>query len=103
VHYQAPNGQTWLLLGDTGRVEPGGKIIDVAGHVQLQGDSTAHAGTVIVHTEALSYDVPDSIATTPDDVRVDFGAHTLSARGLKANLKERTLHLDSRVNGRFQP
>ncbi|MGA2187295.1 MAG: LPS export ABC transporter periplasmic protein LptC [Steroidobacteraceae bacterium] len=103
VHYQAPNGQTWLLVGDTGRVEPGGKVIDVAGHVQLQGDSTEHAGTVIVHTEALSYDVPGSIAATPDDVRVDFGAHTLTARGLRANLKERTLHLDSRVNGRFQP
>jgi LPS export ABC transporter protein LptC len=103
VHYEAPNGQNWILIGDTARVQPGGKIIDVAGNVRLQGESTEHTGTVIVHTEALSYDVPDSIASTQADVRVEFGAHTLTARGLRANLKERTLHLDQKVNGRFEP
>jgi LPS export ABC transporter protein LptC len=102
VHYQSPNRQKWLMTGDTGRVEPGGNVIDIAGNVRLQGDSTEHAGTVIVHTEALTYDVPDAIATTQDDVRVDFGPQTLTAHGLKANLNERTLHLDQKVNGRFQ-
>ena len=102
VNYQAPNGQNWVMVGDTGRIQPGGKVIDVAGNVRLQGESTEHAGTAIVHTEALSYDVPGSIVTTREEVRVEFGAHTLSARGLKANLKERTLHLDEKVNGRFQ-
>jgi LPS export ABC transporter protein LptC len=102
IDYQTPNGQDWVLVGDTGRIQPGGKVIDVMGNVRLQGDSTEHPGTVIVHTEALSYDVPESIVTSAEDVRVEFGAHTLSAHGLKANLKERTLHLDSKVNGRFQ-
>jgi lipopolysaccharide export system protein LptC len=102
VHYQAPNGQNWLLVGDFARVEPGGKIIDVKGNVRLQGDSTEHAGTAIVHTDALTYDVPESIASTKSDVRIDFGVHTLSAHGLIANLKERTMRLESKVNGRFQ-
>jgi lipopolysaccharide export system protein LptC len=102
VKYQAPNGQHWLLVGDFGRVEPGGKIIDVTGNVRLQGESTQHAGTVIVHTDALTYDVPESIASTKSDARIDFGAHTLSAHGLVANLKERTMRLESKVNGRFQ-
>jgi LPS export ABC transporter protein LptC len=56
-----------------------------------------------VHTDALTYDVTDSIASTKSDVRIDFGAHTLTARGLVANLKERTMRLESKVNGRFQP
>jgi LPS export ABC transporter protein LptC len=103
VDYQAPNGQNWDLVGDQGLIEPGGKIIDVTGNVLLQGDSTGHVGTAIVHSQALSYNVPESIVTTQDDVRVEFGAHSLSAHGLKANLKQRTLHLDSKVNGRFQP
>ena len=30
VDYQSPQGQAWVLLGDTGRVEAGGKIIDAA-------------------------------------------------------------------------
>jgi LPS export ABC transporter protein LptC len=57
----------------------------------------------VIRTDSLSYNVPDSIATTKSDVRIEFGAHTLSGRGLVANLKERTMRLESRVNGRFQP
>ena len=101
VDYKAPNGQNWVLFGDFARVEPGGKNIDVRGNVRLQGDGTAHAGTAIVRTDTLSYDVPDAIASTKSDVRIEFGAHTLTARGLEANLKERTMHLESKVNGRF--
>jgi len=103
VNYLAPNGQNWVMLGDTAHVQPGGKVVDVAGNVRLQGDSTEHSAAAVVHTDALSYDVTDSIATTKSDVRIDFGAHTLSARGLVANLKERTMRLESKVNGRFQP
>jgi lipopolysaccharide export system protein LptC len=55
-----------------------------------------------VHTDSLSYDVTRSTVTTKDDVRVDFGAHSLTAHGLVANLKERTMRLESKVNGRFQ-
>jgi lipopolysaccharide export system protein LptC len=103
VDYQSPNGQAWILFGDTGHVEPGGKIVDVAGNVRLEEQSTDRAGAAVLHTDNLRYSVPDAIATTESDVRIDFGAHTLTARGLIANLKERTMRLESKVNGRFQP
>jgi LPS export ABC transporter protein LptC len=90
-----------VLFGDYAHVEPGGKIIDVSGNVRLNGDSTAHAGTATVLTDMLRYDVPGSIVSTKSDVRVLFGEHTLTARGMTANLKEQTIHLDSKVNGRF--
>jgi LPS export ABC transporter protein LptC len=103
VVYQTPSGQNWVMIGDTAHVEPGGKVVNVAGNVRLQSDGTAPGATAIIRTDTLSYDVPDSIATTKSDVRIDFGAHTLTARGLIANLKERTMRLESKVNGRFQP
>jgi LPS export ABC transporter protein LptC len=103
VNYQTPGGQSWVMLGDTAHVEPGGKIIDVSGNVRLQGEASATDGIAIVHTDTLTYDVPDSLATTKSDVRIDFGGHTLTARGLTANLKERTMRLESKVNGRFHP
>jgi len=101
VNYQSPNGQNWVLFGDYARVGAGGKIIDVNNNVRLQGESTAHAGTAVILTDALRYDVAESIVSTKSDVRVSFGAHTLTARGLLANLKEQTIHLDQKVNGRF--
>jgi lipopolysaccharide export system protein LptC len=102
VDYQGPNGQNWMLFGDFAHIEPGGKVIDVRGNVRLQGDATQHAGAAIVRTDTLSYNVPEAIASTQSDVRVEFGAHILTARGLVVNLKERTMRLQSKVNGRFQ-
>jgi lipopolysaccharide export system protein LptC len=103
LDYQSPNGQAWILLGDVGHVESGGKSVDVTGNVRLEEQSTQHAGPAVMHTDALHYDITNSIATTQSDVRIDFGVHTVTARGLIANLKERTMRLESKVNGRFKP
>ncbi len=103
VDYQASSGQDWVMFGDTGHVQPGGKVVDVQGNVRLQGDSTDGSPVPVVHTDSLSYDVPDAIVTTKNDVRIDFGPHSLTGRGLVANLKERTMRLESKVHGRFQP
>ena len=104
VDYQSPSGQSWVLFGDTAHVEA--RRQDRRRQPAMCGSkeqSNEHAGAAVIHTDTLSYDVPNSIATTKSDVRIDFGAHTLTARGLVANLKERTMRLESKVNGRFQP
>ena len=101
--YQSPNGQSWVMFGDTAHVEPGGNIIHVSGNVRLEGQDTGRAGTAVVRTDELRYDVSDGVASTKSDVSIEFGLHTLAARGLVANLKERTLRLESKVNGRFHP
>lgn len=103
IAYQAPNGQSWVMVGDAAHVEPGGKVVDVSGNVRLQGEGTGLENAAVIRTDALSYNVPDGVASSQRDVRIDFGAHSLTAHGLIANLKERTLRLESKVNGRFQP
>jgi len=103
VVYQVPNGQSWVMVGDVAHVQPGGKVVDVSGNVRLQGEATGREGAAVVHTDTLSYDVPDAVVSTKSDVRIDFADHTLTARGLNANLKERTMRLESKVNGRFHP
>ena len=104
VNYDAPGGQNWLLVGDTAHVRPGGTIVDVAGNVRLQGESSAADPTpAIMHADTLTYDVPSAIASTKGDVRIDFGKHVQTAHGLSANLKDQTIRLESKVNGRFHP
>jgi LPS export ABC transporter protein LptC len=103
VAYQAPNGQAWVMVGDVAHVQPGGKVVDVTGNVRLQGEATGREGAAVIRTDTLSYDVPEAVASTKSDVRIDFAEHTLTARGLTANLKERTMRLESKVNGRFHP
>ncbi len=97
--YQSPNGPAWIMLGDVAHVQPGGKVVDLSGNVRLQGDAQG----AVIRTDTLSYDVEDAVARTASDVRIDFANHTLTARGLIANLKEHTVRLESKVNGRFHP
>jgi LPS export ABC transporter protein LptC len=105
VNYQAPGGQTWVLVGDVAHVQPGGTVIDVTGNVRLQSEAgpAGRETPAVLHTDTLRYDVPEALASTKGDVRIDFAGHTLTARGLVANLKERTMRLESKVNGRFHP
>ncbi|HEY0799979.1 MAG TPA: LPS export ABC transporter periplasmic protein LptC [Steroidobacteraceae bacterium] len=103
VNYDAPGGLNWVLVGDTAHVQPGGKIVEVSGNVRLQEETTGSAETAVIHTDTMTYDVPDSIASTKSDVRIEYGGHILTARGLSANLKARTMRLESKVNGRFLP
>ena len=103
VDYQAPSGSAWVMVGDTAHVRPGGTVVDIAGNVQLQGVARVPAGAPVVRTDTLSYDVTRGVATTPGDVRIDFLLHTLTARGLVANLHDHTIRLESRINGRFKP
>jgi LPS export ABC transporter protein LptC len=103
VDYQAPNGEDWLMFGDAAHVERGGTVVTMKGNVRLQGTDPQHPGTAIIRTDELAYDVPSGVASTKSDVYVDFARNTLDAHGLVANLKERTVRLESRVNGRFHP
>jgi LPS export ABC transporter protein LptC len=104
VEYQAPGGQIWEMVGDTAHVQRGGKVVDVAGNVRLEGSPSPSDPTpAIMHADTMSYDVTNGIATTKGDVRIDFGKHFQTAHGMTANLKEQTIRLESKVNGRFYP
>jgi LPS export ABC transporter protein LptC len=103
LDYQAPSGQNWVMVGDSGRIV-GGNVIDLTGHVHLTGDAAGQSTPASVETDAMSYDVGLAKVSTREEVSIRIGEDaTLSARGLVANLKDRTLHLDAKVHGRFLP
>ena len=103
VDYQAPEGSSWVMVGDTAHVRPGGTVVDIDGHVELQGVARTRGSAPTVHAETLSYDTTRGVASTAGDVRIDYLQHTLTAHGLVANLREHTVRLESRINGRFLP
>jgi lipopolysaccharide export system protein LptC len=104
VDYRPPEGESWTMFGDTAHVEQGAKIVDVQGNVRLEGDASRPTGLIpIIHTDSLRYDVDSQIVTTHDDVRLDFGPNTVTARGLVANLKDRTMRLEYKVHGILHP
>ncbi len=96
VDYQTAGGDSWVLNGDLAHVEPGGTVVEVTGNVQLKG-------AALIRTDRMTYDTAAGIASTASDVVIEFADQVLTAHGLLANLRARTVRLESRVNGRFHP
>jgi LPS export ABC transporter protein LptC len=103
VDYQSPNGQAWVTFGDQAHVQPGGKVVDMSGNVRLQGLEDGPEGPAVVRADTMSYDVPAGVASTTSDVQITLGKHSLNSRGMVANLKDRSVRLEQRVNGHFLP
>ncbi len=100
VNYDAPGGQTWVMFGDTAHVQPGGKIVDVAGNVRLQGEDPGTAGTRRdPHRYHCATTFPNRIASTKSDVRIDYGGHILTARGLSRQFER--AHDAPRIQGQW--
>ena len=104
VNYQPPSGESWTLVGDTAQLTPGAKVVNVQGNVKLTGEAVGRDSEIpVVRTDTLSYNIADGIVSTTADVSLEFGPHILMARGLVANLKDQTMRLEYKVNGRFHP
>lgn len=114
VDYQTESGTTWIMTGEAAHIEPGGNVVDVSGDVRLTNQSTTGAARgaldradlgdpTVMRTDHLSYNITEALASTPSDVRIEFGKQTLTARGFSANLKAHTLRMESQVHGLFRP
>ena len=55
----------------------------MTGNVRLEEQSyRSMAGPAVMHTDALHYDITNSDREHQSDVRIDFGQHSVRARGL---------------------
>ncbi len=103
VDYHAPNDRRWLLTATEARVPPGGRVIEFEGDVRLHGTPGAGARQAELHTAQLQLDTESEIAHTKSAVELIFGAHRMSAHGMRADLKAGSLRLESDINGLFTP
>lgn len=101
VDYTGDTSRHWLLTAQKGFVPPDSQRIQFDGNVQIQ-DVSAN-DTPRATTDRLELDMRRNIARTDAPVQIVFGPHSLSARGLWADLKGETLRLESQVNGHFAP
>lgn len=103
VDYHAPTGRLWHLTADEGRVPPGGRVVEFEGDVRLNGTPGDGAQRAELRTARLTLDTEAETATTRSAVELAFGAHRMHAMGMRADLKQGNLRLESGVNGLFNP
>lgn len=100
VNYD-PTGQApWTLSADTGRISPGGKMIDLSGNV-VAATREADRPATTIRTDYLEFDPRTDIATTDRKVVIEYAGSIVHATGLRAMLQQDRLQLRSDVTGRY--
>ena len=100
MNYHVAPGGPWTLRADTAAVPADLATVEFNGHVEVRGGESAAAG--VIHTAALTLDMTHNVAHTALPVTIEFAGQRLNATGLRADLKQETLQLQSGVNGRFE-
>jgi lipopolysaccharide export system protein LptC len=96
-----PAGQApWTLHADTGRIPPGGKMIELSGNV-VAATREADSPAATIRTDYLELDPDTEVATTDREVVIDYAGSTVHATGLRAMLRQDRLQLLSDVTGRY--
>ncbi|MDH3646350.1 MAG: LPS export ABC transporter periplasmic protein LptC [Gammaproteobacteria bacterium] len=103
LEYAGGDEQPWRLTADTGSIPAAGDRIELIGNVKIEETLFIGPEKTIVTTPELDVDLRAHLATTDTDVRIERGNYLLTAVGLRADLKDRKLRLQSEVHGNFLP
>ena len=100
VDYFLDEPRTWVMTANAGTLPPDGQTVELEGDVRLTG-LDAGSEPAVIRTERMTLDVDASVATTRDPVRIEMGTNAITARGLRADLKNDRLQLEADERGRY--
>ncbi|MCU0974805.1 MAG: LPS export ABC transporter periplasmic protein LptC [Steroidobacteraceae bacterium] len=103
IDYLAEPERRWHVTAERGHLAHGAPVVELEGSVELTGRGEGLLQPAVLRSPSLSLDTEARVASTAAQVELDFGRHSLHAKGLQADLKGETLQLESLVNGRFLP
>lgn len=101
MSYRASDGNEWKVRADSGQIREDGSEIELYGHVHVDGLLPGSEVPAEIETSILTFDMKAEIVRTEAPVVLKWGGRQLEASGLEANLKDRSVQLESRVHGFF--
>jgi LPS export ABC transporter protein LptC len=99
LDYQPAPGNHWTLTALKGQMPQDAHNADLAGDVHAQGVPNGSDSVMRIDTDQLQLDMTQQLATSASAVRVDWGGNRLNGHGMRADLKNDTLQLASKVHG----
>jgi LPS export ABC transporter protein LptC len=103
VEYQPAGAIPWEISADGGRGPKDGREIELNGNVELKSLPADGAEPIVITTGMLKFSADTSRAETDDAVNIRVGDWRFDAVGLRTDLKDDTLRLESEVHGIFAP
>ena len=101
VEYDSSEHVPWRLTADEGTVELHGEYLDLSGSVRLSNESEEGVVPTVVKTQQLRLDPASFVASSEEAVAFVRGKARISAVGLRADLKDGRLDLQSQGYGQF--
>jgi LPS export ABC transporter protein LptC len=99
VHYEPADATAWTLTAATAKYARDGSRLDLKGNVEVRSSPTDGSRPLTFATERLRFSPDTSSAESDGAVQIRVGDWQLDAIGLRADLKEQTLTLESVVHG----
>lgn len=103
LEYASKDTQPWRLTAERGAIPEVGDRIELYGNVTIEETLFAGPAATVVTMPELEVDLRAHLATTDKSVRIERGRYVITATGLRADLKDQKLQLQSDVHGRFLP
>lgn len=108
MHYdppEAPAGtRRWILTAESARLPEDSDVVALQGQVQVRGRPEGADGVATFSTERLEYNIATQDITTDAPVELQSPGLRLSGNsGLRANIKQGTVELESQVHGQIVP
>jgi LPS export ABC transporter protein LptC len=101
--FRDTTGNQWNGRADSGELERDTGRVQLDGNVQLWGFLPGSPDQASIETEKLAVDIKAETARTKEPVTLLWGGNKAFAKGMSANLRQRTLHLESRVHATSEP
>lgn len=102
LDYQIGPDAQWLLTADSGHVPSASRSITFKGNVLIK-PANEQTTPVTMRTDTLMVDTLNNLASAPGTVIIDMHQSRLTGVGLKADLKQQQVRIESQVHGQFSP
>jgi LPS export ABC transporter protein LptC len=97
------NGSLWTARGNTGQVGQDTGKVELSGDVHVNGTPQGTQEPAEITTEHLAFDTNSKIATTKDPVTWTWSGQEIKGKGMRANLNDGLVQLESKVHGTAVP
>jgi len=100
--FKDANWNQWQGRADTVQLSQNSGQVKLGGNVQITGKLPGMPDTASLATDELAVDTRAETVDTDNPLTVTWAGNVIRAKGLRANLKDRVLHLKSNVHGTYK-
>lgn len=91
--------QRWVLTADEATLPADGRMVTLKGAIRARTTLAGSTAPLLLEAESLSYDMAQQQVSSDGEIRLTRGGVNLRGRGLRVNIPDGVVRLESGTNG----